>query len=61
MTSVFDEVSPMSSVTIQAMADMGYEVDVSEAEPYSVPRTAAKVTAASKQPFCRVIRPPDRW
>ena len=59
MTSVLDVVAPMSAITIQAMADMGYTVDVSEAESYNVPLVAAKVTAARERPFCQVIRPPQ--
>ena len=53
MTSVLDVVAPMSAITIQAMADMGYTVDASEAESYNVPLVAAKVTAAARErPFC---------
>ena len=59
MTSQFDVGQSMSAITIQAMADMGYEVDVNEAKSYSVPRVSAKVTTASKRPFCQVIRPPE--
>ncbi len=59
MTSTTDAENPLSLITIQAMADMGYEVDVSEAESYSVPRVSAKVTTAGKRPFCQVIRPPE--
>ena len=59
MTSQFDANQSMSAITIQAMADMGYEVDVNEAESYSVPLVAAKVTAARERPFCQVIRPPQ--
>ena len=39
MTSVLDGGRSMSAITIQAMADMGYTVDVSEAESYNVPRS----------------------
>ena len=60
MTSESDVEHPLSSITIQAMADMGYTVDVSEAESYNVPLVAAKVTAAARErPFCQVIRPPQ--
>ena len=62
MTSVLDGGRSMSTITIQAMADMGYEVDVSEAESYSVPRQAAKVVSrAARAPFCQVIHPPPEW
>jgi Viral BACON domain/Leishmanolysin len=30
-------VNPFSALTIASMADLGYEVDLSEAEPYSIP------------------------
>ena len=59
MTSVWDVAAPMSAITIQAMADMGYTVDVGEAESYSVPRVSAKVTTVRERPFCQVIRPPE--
>lgn len=32
-----DHPAPLSAITIQAMADLGYEVDVSQADPYSLP------------------------
>ena len=60
MTLDFDG-NPFSNITIQAMADMGYEVDSSQAEAYRVPRQAAKVVAAPPTPFCRVIQPPPKW
>ena len=47
----------MSAITIQAMADMGYTVDVSEAESYNVPLVAAKGAALlpGHSPAARVV------
>ncbi len=33
--------SRLSAITVAALADMGYEVDFSQAEPYTLPRSAA--------------------
>lgn len=33
--------SPLSAITIQALADLGYTVDVTQADPYTVPLQAA--------------------
>ena len=42
MTSLFDfdEAAPLSAVTIQALADIGYVVDVTQADPYTLPETS---------------------
>ena len=52
-------VAPLSAITIQALADMGYTVDVSQADPYTLPPVSAKrpVHAADGPPACRVIPP----
>ena len=34
--------APLSNITIQALADMGYTVDASQAEAYSVPEPGAE-------------------
>ncbi len=62
MTSgaVSDEIRPLSLITIQALADLGYEVDVSRAEPYQVPPRSAKVTAGEPRWRCGVGRYPLR-
>ena len=41
MTSLldFDEATPLSAVTVQALADVGYVVDVTQADPYTLPET----------------------
>ena len=45
---------PLSEVTIQALADMGYTVDVSQAEPYSVPATGKLVATMGAVGVCGV-------
>ncbi len=35
----------LSAITIQALADLGWVVDVTQADPYTLPRAAAKVSA----------------
>ena len=48
--------SPLSIVTVQAMADLGYEVDISQADEYELPEnTAAAKTVAGSVPWCRVL------
>ena len=52
-------IAPLSAITIQALADMGYTVDVSQADPYTLPPVSAKrpVHPADGPPACRVIPP----
>ncbi|MCY4603743.1 MAG: leucine-rich repeat domain-containing protein, partial [Gemmatimonadetes bacterium] len=45
---------PLSAITIQALADIGYVVDVSQADPYTLPSAAAKVVAAGSTPDDRL-------
>ena len=40
MTSLLDEPAPLSAVTVQALADIGYVVDVTQADPYTLPETS---------------------
>ena len=40
----------VSAITIQALADIGYSVDVTQADPYTLPHAAAKVVAAGSTP-----------
>ncbi len=40
----------LSAITIQSLADIGYSVDVTQADPYTLPRAAAKVVAAGSTP-----------
>ena len=50
---------PISAITIQALADIGYTVDVTQADPYTLPwpTVAAKPVVATR-PFCQVLRAP---
>ena len=45
--------SPLSIVTIQSMADLGYVVDTSQADEYELPDNAAK-RAVDADPWCQV-------
>ena len=44
----------VSAITIQALADIGYSVDVTQADSYTLPRAAAKVVAAGSTPDDRL-------
>ena len=41
---------PLSAITIQALADLGYDVDVTQADPYTLPDAAAKASAKITAP-----------
>jgi len=41
---------PTSAVTLQALADLGYEVDLSLADPYTLPRTATAAALGADEP-----------
>ena len=44
------EFSPLSAITIQAMADIGYVVDVTQADPYTLPTpSSSKIARTSVQ------------
>ncbi|MCV6546698.1 MAG: leishmanolysin [Cohaesibacter sp.] len=61
MTGFISGVSrPLSRMTIAALQDMGYEVDYSSADPYSIPDSgllAMLSLSAPSLPCCRVTRP----
>ena len=42
------ESNPLSAITIQSLADVGYTVDVSLADPYRLPSAAALASALEK-------------
>ena len=44
----------LSAITIQSLADIGYSVDVTQADPYTLPSAAAKVVAAGSTPDDRL-------
>ena len=47
-----DGPAPLSAITVQSLADLGYEVDVSQADPYMLPdsTTAAERHQESTSP-----------
>ena len=47
--------NPLSEVTIWSLADIGYMVDASQADPYKLPPVAAKPVLAAGKPFCQVL------
>ena len=40
-----NESAPLSAITIQAMADIGYVVDVTQADPYTLPAPSSSKLA----------------
>ena len=51
---------PLSLVTIGALEDMGYRVDITRADPYALPREALSKPVATSRRRCEVLRPPHR-
>ena len=49
---------PLSAITIQSLADIGYSVDVSQAEEYRLPGISKPVAAASEEVWCKVVHAP---
>lgn len=47
MTGYLQSVNPLSKMTIQSLADLGYTVDVSRAEAYTVPTPPVAVSGAA--------------
>ena len=61
MSSTFaiGETQALSVVTVQALADLGYVVDVSQADDYSLPPAGKPVAAAATGSHrCQVLRLP---
>ena len=50
---------PLSAITVQALADLGYSVDVTQADAYQLPSQATKRPVSSKHEYeyCIPIRP----
>ncbi len=46
-TSADGSVEPLSAITIGSLQDIGYTVDMGEAEPYEIPATEASIAPAS--------------
>ena len=55
MGPVFNGFEYLSAITIQSLADLGYGVDVSQAEPYKLPRRARGKASAAPIGRCQVI------
>ena len=51
----------VSAITIQALADVGYSVDVTQADPYTLPRAAAKVAALPGDRLMGRLAPQPEW
>ena len=51
----------LSAITLQSLADLGYSVDLSQADAYtlSAPRAAKPVAAQDQRPFCDVSGLPE--
>ena len=47
----------LSAITIQALADLGYSVDVTQADAYRLPTQPTKRPVSSKHEYCIPIRP----
>ena len=47
-TRRFGQIAPISAITVQSFADLGYVVDINQADQYSLPRIAAKPAEASR-------------
>ena len=60
MTPYFDPDERLSAVTVEALADLGYRVDATRADPYEVPSEAASKPAGVPRGRCEVLRAPAR-
>ena len=61
MTPYFDpDEQPLSAVTVEALADLGYRVDATRADPYEVPSEAVSKPAGVPRGRCEVLRAPAR-
>ena len=51
----------LSAITLQSLADLGYSVDLSQADAYtfSAPGAAKPAATQDQQPFCDVSRLPE--
>ena len=52
MRPSFSSVDALSAITLQALSDLGYSVDLSEADPYVLPPPSAAKPVADEMPFC---------
>ena len=51
--------NPLSAITVQSLADLGYSVDVTQTDAYQLPSQATKRPVSSKHEYeyCVLIRP----
>ena len=49
MTGFVDDVNPLSAVTVESLGDLGYIVNTTLADPYSLPGTAAAAPTSGVQ------------
>ncbi len=61
MTGFVNDVNPLSAVTVESLADLGYIVNATLADPYSLPGTAAAAPRSGEQrelgiPFVSDVR-----
>ena len=49
MTGYIDDVNPLSAVTVESLGDLGYIVNATLADPYSLPGTAAAAPRRGEQ------------
>ncbi len=60
MTPYFDADQRLSAVTVEALADLGYRVDATRADPYEVPSEAVSKPAGVPLGRCEVLSAPAR-
>ena len=60
MAPSFSSVDALSAITLQALSDLGYSVDLSEADPYVLSSSTAAKPVADELPFCSLegLSPP---
>ena len=49
MTGFIDTVNPLSAVTVESLGDLGYIVNTTLADPYSLPGTAAAAARSGER------------
>ncbi len=55
MSPVFDHGERLSRITISALADMGYQVDLQQADSYEIPTEAVSKPVAAERRHCEVL------
>ena len=60
MSPVFDPDERLSAVTVEALADLGYQVDVTRADPHEIAAEAVSKPAGVPLRRCQILRVPPR-